>query len=395
MRRIFPLTIFLLVAVFFSTTGFQCGSAELTSAKLYINQKQFDKAEASLVKELQKNDKDEEAWFLLGQVRMEMKKYNEMLDAYKKAAEISDTHKSDINRNRLAVWAMMYNEGVKNYNNGKDSVGAYDKALDQFKTAIAMEPDSSGTYYVAAMAYFAKKDYPTSSQMLQTALEKKPDFGDAARFLGQVEYQMAAERQSANDEAGAQQQFGVAMKGFEVAYKANPNDAENITNLIDVYERTKNTDKALELTSSAVKKDPNNKTFRYAYGVFLLKQEKYQEAIEQFDAAVKIDPSYADAKYNLGVSYLNWGVKQKEEGDKKAEAEAAASGKKGKGKDIKVDESYKDKFKQALPYLEESVQSRPNDAGLWQSLGRLYAILNMSDKSKVAFEKFDSLSKNK
>jgi len=33
---------------------FQCGSAELTSAKLYIQQKQFQKAEESLLKEVRK-----------------------------------------------------------------------------------------------------------------------------------------------------------------------------------------------------------------------------------------------------------------------------------------------------------------------------------------------------
>jgi tetratricopeptide (TPR) repeat protein len=393
MRRIFPLTFLLLVAVFFSTTGFQCGSAELTSAKLYINQKQYDKAEASLVKELQKNDKNEEAWYLLGQVRYEMKKYNEMLDAYKKAAELSDTHKAEISRNRLAVWAMMYNEGVKNYNTGKDSAGAYDKALEQFKTAINMEPDSSGTYYVAAMAYFAKKDYQKCEQMLDSALEKKPDFADAAKFQGQVDYQIAGERLAAGDTTGALQYFNKALKPFEAAYKANPTDPDNITNLIDVYERTKNTDKALDLTRSAVEKDPNNKTFRYAYGVFLLKQEKYQEAIEQFDAALKIDPEYGDARYNLGVSYLNWGVKEKEESDKKAEAEAAKN--KGKGRDVKADESYKEKFKQALPHLEASVKGRPNDAGLWQSLGRLYTILGQKDKANDAFKKYDEIAKGK
>ncbi len=176
MRRIFPLTILLLVAVFLSTTGFQCGSAELTSAKLYINQKQYDKAEASLLKELQKNDKDEEAWYLLGQVRLEMKNYNGMLEAYNHALALSDVHKADIARNRLAVWAMMYNEGVKNYNVGKDSAGAYDKALDQFKTAINMEPDSSGTYYVAAMAYYAKKDTRTAGSCWTPLLRRSPIF---------------------------------------------------------------------------------------------------------------------------------------------------------------------------------------------------------------------------
>jgi len=381
------------VAVFFSTTGFQCGSAELTSAKLYVTQKQYDKAEASLVKELQKNDKNEEAWFLLGQVRMEMKKYDEMLDAYKKALELSDAHKADINRNRLAIWAMMYNEGVRDYNAGKDTAANYDKALDKFRTAINMEPDSAGTYYVAAMAHYAKKDYPNSQKLLQTALEKKPDFADAAKFLGQVDYQLAGERQAANDSTGAQQYFSEGAKAFEQAYKSNPADQDNITNLIDAYERTKQTEKALQLTRDAAEKDPGNKTFRYAYGVFLLKQEKYPEAIEQFDAALKIDPDYADARYNLGVSYLNWGVKQKEDLDKKAEAEGA--NKKGKAKETKLDESYKEKYKQALPYLEQSVESRPNDAGLWQSLGKLYTILGMKEKASTAYQKLDSITKNK
>jgi tetratricopeptide (TPR) repeat protein len=393
MKRIFPLSILMLAAVFIATTGFQCGSAELTSAKLYITQKQYDKAEASLVKELQKNDKNEEAWYLLGQVRLEMKKYNEMLEAYKKASELGKTHEAEINRNRLAVWANMYNEGVKNYNNGKDSAGAYDKALDQFKTAIAMEPDSSGTYYVAAMAYFAKKDYPNAEKMLQSALEKKPDYGDAAKFLGQVDYQSAAERQAAGDSAGAAGYFNKALKPFEAAYQANPNDPDNITNLIDVYERTKNTNKALELTRSAVEKDPKNKAFRYAYGVFLLKQEKHSDAIDQFDAALKIDPEYSDARYNLGVSYLNWGVKMKEDSDKKVEAETAKN--KGKSKDVKADESYKEKFKLALPYLEESVKARNTDAGLWQSLGRLYTILGQQAKANDAFKKYDEIVKSK
>jgi hypothetical protein len=60
MKRFLPLGFLLLALVYFSTTGFQCGSAETTSAKLYMNQKQWDKAEASLVKELAKNDKNEE-----------------------------------------------------------------------------------------------------------------------------------------------------------------------------------------------------------------------------------------------------------------------------------------------------------------------------------------------
>lgn len=391
MKRYLPLGLLLLAFAYISTTGFQCGSAETTSAKLYMNQKQWDKAEASLVKELAKNDKNEEAWFLLGQVRLEVKKYAEMNEAYTRALQIGDVHKAEIARNRLAIWAMMYNDGVSLYNKGRDTAEFYQKAVDRFTTGIAMVPDSSGTYYVRALAYYAKQDMKSALADLEEAVKLKPDFEEAARLAGQVHYNLAMERVNAKDDAGSQSEFVLATQAFEKAYKANPNNPDNITNLIDVYERTKNSDKALGLTRTAVEKDPNNKVFRYAYGVFLLKQDKFPEAIEQFKKAVEIDPKYGDAIYNLGVSYLNWGVSMKVESDKKAEAERA----KNKGKDVKEDVTYKEKFKEALPFLEKAQEIRPDDLGLLQQLGKVYANLNMVEKSKAAFERYDRLSKGK
>lgn len=390
MTRVAPLAVLLLAAVFLATTGFQCGSAETTSAKLYMQQKQWDKAEQALLKEVQKNDKDDEAWFLLGQVRLETKRYKEMNEAYTHALLVAETHRPEISRNRRAVWGILYNDGVKAFNEGRDSASRYDKAIEDFAIAIELQPDSSSTYFVAGLAYFAKKDNQQAISMLETALQKNPKFGDAARLLGQVHYQQAVDRLSAKDSAGAQAEFQKSTKAFEQVYSLEPDSASSITNLIDVYERTGNSEKALALTRDAVAKEPNNKFFRYAYGVFLLKQAKHQEAIEQFDKALSIDPNYDDPRYNLGVAYLYWGVAMKKAADEKAEAELKKA---PKGKHVATDESYREKFKQSLPYLEKSIELRGEDAGLWMQLGRLYAILNMTDKSKMAFEKADKLGK--
>jgi tetratricopeptide (TPR) repeat protein len=390
MTRVAPLAVLLLAAVFLATTGFQCGSAETTSAKLYMQQKQWDKAEQSLLKEVQKNDKDAEAWFLLGQVRLELKRYKDMDEAYTHSLQVSETHRPEISRNRLAVWAMLYNEGVKFYNEGRDSASSYDKAIEDFTTAIELEPDSSTTYYVAALAWYAKKDYQKAVATIETALQKKPNFADAAKFLGQVHYQQAVDRLSAKDEAGAQAEFVKATQAFENVYKLEPDSISSINNLIDVYDRTKNMEKALALTRDAVAKQPNNKFFRFAYGVFLMKQDNFPSAIEQFEKTISIDPAYSDAHYNLGVSYVNWGVSMKKAADEKAEADQKKA---GKGKHVNTDESYREKLKLALPHLEKSVELQADDAGKWMQLGRLYTMLNMPDKSRAAFEKSDSLSK--
>ena len=78
----------------------------------------------------------------------------------------------------------------------------------------------------------------------------------------------------------------------------------------------------------------------------------------------------------------------KAESDKQAEA-ARVAGK----KNFKEDMSYKEKLKAALPFLEKAAETRSQDALLWQSLGRLYANLNMVEKSKAAFDRADQLMK--
>jgi len=389
MKRYFPLALLPLVVFYFSSTGFQCGSAETTSAKLYMQQKNWAKAEESLLKEIVKNEKNEEAHFLLGQVRFELKKYLSMNESFTNALQLGDQHKVDIVRYRQSVWGSLFNEGVAFYNKGRDSAVYYDKAIDAFNTAIALMPDSANTYYVAALADYAKKDMAGAVRRLETAVGKDPKYLDAQKLLGQFNYAMALEKLEAKDEAGANALFGKAQKAYEAAYAIEPENAENIRNLIDIYERTKQSDKAMKLTSEAVAKDPSNKIFRYAYGAFLLRQDKYKEAGDQFAAALKIDPEYSDAAYNLGVSYLNWGVAMKEESDKKYEAERKTN------KAAKEDVAYKEKFKEALPYLEKAVATREDDVLLWQTLTKIYSNLGMSDKYKKALERFDKLTKGK
>jgi tetratricopeptide (TPR) repeat protein len=382
MKRVRPILVVLAAAVFFAVTGFQCGSAEVTTAKLAMQQKQYDKAEQSLVKQVEKNPTDEEAWFLLGQVRLELKKYMEMNDAYTKALEIAPTHKTNIEQNRLAIWAQLYNEGVQLYNKGRDSAVYFDQSISDFNTAIALNPDSASTYYVSGLAYYAKGDVDIAAKRFQLATEKKAGYADAYRLLGKLTMEQAQKLKEAKNDSDASNTYMKAAEYFEKLVQAEPADADNITYLIEAYELSGQQDKALKLTKDAVTENPGNYVYRFAYGVFLLRNEAFPEAVEQFTKALEIEPKSADATYNLGVAYLNWGVALKEAAEKKVE----------NMKDAKVDQSYKEKFKAALPYLKESTVNRPDDAALWLQLGRVYANLNMVKESKEAFDKADKIS---
>lgn len=393
--RMYPTAILLIfVAAYCSITAFQCGSAEMTTAKLAIQQKQYDKAEEALVKTLVKNDKDEDAWFTLGEVRYELKKYREMNEAFNRALALSDLHKGEIHHYKLDVWSKQFNAGVDAYNMGRSEPSKYDEAIEKLALASSILPDSVHTYRALALAHYAKKDYPKAISALESALAGKPEFTDGGRLLGQIHYTIGEERRAAGDEAAALASFTKAADMYEMVYKNDPKSSENIQDLIDALSRSKQEEKVLSLTRGCIDADPNNRVCRFAYGVYLLQRTSFTEAIDELKKVREIDPNatdqlWKDVTYNLGVGYLNWGVAMKAEADKEAEAESKVK----KSKDIKPDLSYKEKFKAAAPYLEEAVTQRKDDADLWQRLGQLYANLNMVEKSKAAYDEFDRLTK--
>ncbi|CUS82564.1 TPR repeat-containing protein [Candidatus Kryptonium thompsonii] len=51
----------------------------------------------------------------------------------------------------------------------------------------------------------------------------------------------------------------------------------------------------------------------------------------------------------------------------------------------------KDKFRQALPYLERLTEIDPNDVFIWELIGKIYANLGEVEKAEQAFKKADEL----
>jgi tetratricopeptide (TPR) repeat protein len=307
-----------------------------------------------------------------------------MNEAYDRALAVSTDHKSEIERNKLAIWAQLFNDGIALYNKGKDDKANYDAAIESFTTALTLNPDTASTYYVTGLASYAKGDLENALKNLDIALNKRPMYAEAARLKGKIFMERGTLKKQANDEAGAIADFTRAAESFEKLYEAEPGDADNITYLIEAYELANQQEKAMKLTKDAVASDPNNYVYRFAYGVFLLRSSEFDGAVEQFKKALEVQPESADATYNLGVAYLNWGVAMKEEAESKA----------SDSRDAKIDQSYKEKFKLAVPYLEKSSKNRADDASLWLQLGRVYANLNMVKESKAAFDEADKLSKN-
>ena len=127
-----------------------------------------------------------------------------------------------------------------------------------------------------------------------------------------------------------------------------------------------------------MEKIPGNKYYRYNYGVLYLGNNDFLGAEEQFKKAIEIDSNYQNAVYNLGVTYVKWGAKLAKENEDKKDNQ---------------DTVFMEKYRSALPYLQKSLDLKPNDASMLELIGRVYTALGMQDKAQKAFDKADELRK--
>ena len=372
-------------------SAFSCSSTEITSAKLYIQQKNLVKAEEVLLKEVKKNPKSDEGYYLLGLVYSEKKDIPNMLENYDKSIAISKKFAKEINNAKKFHWAGNFNKGVAYFNRAsrvtsKDSMVMFsDKAIAAFNNAIKCEPDSADTYNNLAYAYLNRGMYDKAIEPL-TAMLKIKKTADAYGRLGQIFYTKAANQMidfknggNVADSVASMKNYNKAIAILEEGHKAFPTD-DNINNhLFNSYIGAHKENVAMAKAKELVDTHPDSKSNRYNYGSLLLQKGEYSKAVDQFKAALKIEPNYTNAIYNLAVTYVKWG------GKIRLDDEAAE----------KNSDRYKEKFEKALPYLEHYVQTKDgsNDPAIWELLGKVYANLGKTEKSKSAFSTADQLRK--
>jgi tetratricopeptide (TPR) repeat protein len=477
MKAIVTWGVLAVAAVGLLTTGFQCSSAELTSARLYIQRKDFQNAETQLKKEVDKNPKSEEGFFLLGQVRFELKDYKGMKDAFTSASAIAPTHKKDIDNLNLSTWGRLFNQGVEEINKAQDAAG-FDKAVQTFNMASYIMPDSLINQRNLGLAYFRKAAFdkdamdkavppltesfekgkdPLSAHILGSiylnrASEAKAKFTETNRetieslkkienirekmksvdvkyYLGKptTENKPAPAKKAKKTDVVKEEwvydqyQLTVGIEGeyvtsvkfakpykpvidssmhfaavgdfnkaIEVYKKAQtmfPDDQEISENLMNSYIGAERNEEARALLIERVRKYPNSKYDHYNLGVFLLKDGKFDGAVEQFNAAYVIDTTMSSALYNLAASYVNWGVAIAEELKKANEGKPE--------KEQKLSDEPKQKYKAAIPFLEKVVAIKSDDVPMLELLAQVYANLGQSDKAKIYYEKADAARQGK
>ena len=356
------------------------GGPNVSGAKLYIQQNELDKALEVLSKEINEvNANNEDAWYLLGYIYARQGKYDKMKEAFDKAVSLKPEFKDEgvkISKDSgsrflsqfgteliaRAVWGDAFNAGVKNFNDAvnapseDEKKGNYEKAIENFKMAALIMPDSTLAYRNLAAAMLNLGKIEESAQPLQDAIQRNPKDVDSRMMLAQV--YMSTGKDS------------LALPVAEKLWADGQRSEEVAEILARGYIRSGNTEKAKAIYREAIETNPNNFHFRYNYGTILLETNEFDAAIEQLQKAYEIDPASADINYNLGAAYLNRGVAYRE-----------------KLPDDSKDTSYIADLDKSLPYLEKSIALNPDDQQIWFTLGRIAGQLNKISLAGYSFAK--------
>jgi len=212
----------LIFAMALGFLAFQCQSTEMTSAKLYIQQKNLPKAKQALMKEVKKNPKSDEGYYLLGWIYGEEGNYDKMLENFNKSLEISKKFEQKIKQSRKYHWAQNFNKGVALFNKAakasdKESQKKFfDKAVQAFEYATKCEPDSAATYQNLAFAYLNAGESEKAVKPLLKLRELK-NTPEVYVRLGQIYFNKGVDELNKFQDTKAKEDSIAAMKAFDTA----------------------------------------------------------------------------------------------------------------------------------------------------------------------------------
>ena len=176
-------------------------------------------------------------------------------------------------------------------------------AIEQLSEAVALVPAYGQAHYELSLAYRDSGDSANAQKHLaryEANPRGAPPLNDP--LMAEVDrlrqgvnefIAQSVELESRGDLPGA---IALHLQALEV----DPNVPQLHVNLVSLYGRTGNFDKAEEHYRKALALNPNQADLHYNYGVLLFEAERYRAAKTAFEDALQANPSYAAAHNNLG-----------------------------------------------------------------------------------------------
>lgn len=195
--------------------------------------------------------------------------------------------------------------------NSNEALKAFLKSIELRESGefAGLDDTLAQAHFYAGVVYFRQKNLDESIVHLKSAVRIKRANSLTHLYLGKA--------------YAAKQWYGKAMQEYDIATQLDPLLAEAQFELGRLFERQKDTVRAIEHYRKAQEAMPNRpepkealarfgtQDGRYAQGQTYLRDKQYQKAVKELRIALAFDPKFVNAHYALGEAYEKTRQKKK------------------------------------------------------------------------------------
>ena len=285
-----------------------CTSQEYTSAKLYIQQQEWEKAEEFLIKAVDAEAENPEipyqlGYHIYGVQKKDWEKMNQSfdraltIDPNKKILGQEKTVKEFVVMARSQFWAEIYNRGVVEFNEyqaaSSDSASnaAMKKAITTFEVSARIKPDEAQSYTMLSRCNHLAGNTDKSEDYILKAVALSPDDATVNVTAGQIFMQ--------------KQDFEAALPYVKKAVELEPSNTKSIRNLAQIYYDTGQLEESIQTYEIAIDKETDREVKADLYfnlGILYNRVGNLEEAEYNFINALDENPD--DIEAVMGMAQL-------------------------------------------------------------------------------------------
>ncbi len=273
-----------LLAIALGIAFMACQSAEMTAARVYIQQKDYPAALDQLKRASEKEPTNAEVFLIMGKLFAEMDSIPQMTKAFDTALELDPNTSRDIADWRQDKRVEHFNRGIR-FGEQKQ----WDRAMQSTLTAVSIDPTFTDGWVNLAYFYDQLGEEDKSYEAYRKAYELNPMNAEYAKNIAVREF-------NAGKADEAERILG------KIIAEGKPD--------VDVYllqgrvlMQQGKTQEAKAVLDKAVEQYSDNPDVLFDYGTLLFNGEDYNGAADKFQKVVDMDPNNADALYNLTVAH--------------------------------------------------------------------------------------------
>ncbi len=250
-----------------------------------------------------------EAWKGQGNSLLELKRYQDALDAYDKAIQLQPNYlQAWNNRGKALARLQRYEEAINafdaalkiqqsnleawnNRGNVQMKLQQYNDALASFDKAVKLQPNYSPAWYQRGLALHNLRRYEDAVKSYDKAVEYKPDSSEPWYQRGNALMSL--------------QRYKEAAQSYDKAVQFQPNFYQAWYSRGSALRSLQQYNDAFTSFDQAVKLKPDDYESWYGRGWSLHQLRRYEEAVASYNKAVRLRRRSDQAWYNLGNALYN------------------------------------------------------------------------------------------